>query len=104
MPQISLQKRTANVGSCTFLQEMLINIKARHFHSFINNREQLFHRAFITGYFRPVNIAKFLTVLTGKDRCFTQFSTGVAGWLLLIFFICLDNQLSSIYSIISTVV
>ena len=102
MPQIILQKRTANVGSCTFLQEMLINIKARHFHSFINNREQLFHRALITGYFRPVNIAKFLTVLTGKDRCFTQFSTGVAGWLLLIFLTCLHNQLSSIHSIIST--
>ena len=39
---------------------MLINIKTRHFHSSINHREQLFHRTLITGYFRPVNIAKFL--------------------------------------------
>ena len=36
------------------------------------------------------------------DWCFTQFSTGMAGWLLLIFLICLHNQLSSIHSIIST--
>ena len=43
-----------------------------------------------------------LTILTGKDWCFTQFSTGMAGWLLLIFLICLHNQLSSIHSIIST--
>ena len=27
-----------------------------------------------------------LTILTRKDWCFTQFSTGMAGWLLLIFF------------------
>ena len=43
-----------------------------------------------------------LTILTGKDWCFTQFSTAMAGWLLLIFLICLHNQLSSIHSIIST--
>ena len=43
-----------------FLQEMLINIKTCHFHSSTNHREQLFHRTLITGYFRPVNIAKFL--------------------------------------------
>ena len=43
-----------------FLQEMLINIQTRHIHSSINHREQLFHRALITGYFRPVNIARFL--------------------------------------------
>ena len=60
MPQIILKERTANVVSDTFLQEMLINIKTRHFHSSINHREQFFHRALITGYFRPVNIAKFL--------------------------------------------
>ena len=41
-------------------------------------------------------------ILTGKDWRFTQFSTGIAGWLHLIFFICLHNQLSSIHSIIST--
>ena len=45
-----------------------------------------------------------LTILIGKDCCFTQFSTGMAGWLLLTFFICLHNQLRSIQSIISTVV
>ena len=43
-----------------------------------------------------------LTILTGKDWCLTQFSTGMAGSLLLIFFICLRNQLSSMHSIIST--
>ena len=60
MPQIILKERTAHLGNYTFLQEMLINIKTRHFHSSINHREQLFHRTLITGYFRPVNIAKFL--------------------------------------------
>ena len=60
MPQIILKERTADLGSYTFLQEMLINIKTRHFHSSINHREQLFHRTLITGFFRPVNIAKFL--------------------------------------------
>ena len=48
-----------------------------------------------------------LTILTVKDWCFTQFSTGMAGWLLLIFWIYLHivTQIcnpSSIHSIIST--
>ena len=30
--------------------------------------------------------------------CFTQFSTRMAAWLLLTFFICLHDQLSSIRS------
>ena len=61
MPHITLKERTANVGSYALsLQEMLINIKTRHFHSSINHREQLFDRTLITGYFRPVNIEKFL--------------------------------------------
>ena len=60
MPQIILKQRIAHLASYTFLQEMLINIKTRHFHSSINHQEQLFHRTLITGYFRPVNIAKFL--------------------------------------------
>ena len=61
MPEIVLKERTAKIQSATlFLQEMLINIKTRHFHSSVNHREQLFHRALISGYFRPVNIAKFL--------------------------------------------
>ena len=38
----------------------MINIKTHHFHSSLNHQEQPFHRTFITGYFRPVNIAKFL--------------------------------------------
>ena len=60
MPQVIRKERTAHLASYTFLQEMLINIKTRHFHSSINHQEQLFHRTLITGYFRPVNIAKFL--------------------------------------------
>ena len=31
--------------------------------------------------------------------CFTQLSTGMAGWLLLTLLICLQNQLSSIIHI-----
>ena len=62
MPQIILKEKTANVGSYTFLQELLINIKTHHFHSSINHREQVFHRTLITGYFCPVNIAKFLSM------------------------------------------
>ena len=53
-------ERAAHLGSYTFLQEMLINIKTRHFHSSINHQEQLFDRTLITGYFRLGNIAKFL--------------------------------------------
>ena len=34
-----------------------------------------------------------------EQLCFTQFSTRMAGWLFLIFFIYLHNQLSSIHSI-----
>ena len=40
-----------------------------------------------------------LTILKGKN-CFTQFSTRIDAWLLLTFFICLQNQLSSIHSIL----
>ena len=52
MPQIILKERAA--------KEILINIKTRRFHSSINHQEQLFHRTLITGFFRPVNIGKFL--------------------------------------------
>ena len=52
--------------------------------------------------FFHVSYVSILTILTVKDWWFTQFSTETAGWLLLIFLICLHNQLSSIYSIIST--
>ena len=34
-----------------------------------------------------------------EKLCFTQFITRMAAWLLLTFFICLHNQLSSVYSI-----
>ena len=37
MPQIILKERTVRLGSYTFLQAMLINIKTRHFHSSINH-------------------------------------------------------------------
>ena len=50
MSQIILKERTANVDSYTFLQEMLINMKTRHFHNSINHRGQLFHRTLITDY------------------------------------------------------
>ena len=36
-----------------------------------------------------------------EKLCFTQFSTRMAGWLLLTFFICLHNKLSSIHSSIT---
>ena len=62
MPQIILKERTVHLASYSFLflQEMLINIKTRHFHSSINHQEHLFHRTHIYSYFCPVNIAKFL--------------------------------------------
>ena len=60
MPQIILKVRTAHLASYTFLQDMLINIKTRHFHSSINHQQHFFYRTLITSYFRPVNIAKFL--------------------------------------------
>ena len=36
-----------------------------------------------------------------EKLCFTQFSKIMAAWLLLTFFTCLHNQLSSIHSIIT---
>ena len=60
MRQIILKEITAYLGSYTFLRELLINIKTRHFHSSINHQEHLFHRTFITSYFRPMNIAVFI--------------------------------------------
>ena len=60
MPQIILKERTAHLASYTFLQEVLINIKARTLTAQSNNQERLFHRTFITSYFCTVNIAKSL--------------------------------------------
>ena len=60
MPQIILKERTANEVSYTFFKRDVGQYKTCHFHSCINRREQLFHRALIAGYFRPRNIAKFL--------------------------------------------
>ena len=60
MSQIILKERTAHLGSYTFLQEMLINIKTRLFNSSINHQEQHYRRTLTTGYFRSVNIAKIL--------------------------------------------
>ena len=59
MPQVILKEQLIQPATL-FLQEILINIKTRHFHSSINHQEHLFHRTLITSYFRPVNIAKFL--------------------------------------------
>ena len=65
MPQIILKlflRKEQLIQTATlFLQEMLINIKICHSPSSINHQEQLFHITFITDYFRPVNIAKFLS-------------------------------------------
>ena len=50
------------------------------------------------------NNGKLLLLLSDTHRekqGFTQFSTGMAGWLLLTFFICLHNELSSIHSTIT---
>ena len=50
--------------------------------------------------FHPWDIEQYvyyncsLTILTGKNGCFTKFSTGMAGVLLLIFLMCLHNQLT----------
>ena len=60
MSQIILKERTANEVSYTFFKRDVGQYKTCHFHSCINRREQLFHRALIAGYFRPMNIAKFL--------------------------------------------
>ena len=40
-----------------------------------------------------------LTIFTGKKLCFTHFGTRMAALQLLIFSICLHNQLSYIQSI-----
>ena len=60
MSQIILKERTAHLARYTFLQEMLTNIKTRHFHSSMNQQEHLFQGTLIISYFRHVNIAKFL--------------------------------------------
>ena len=43
-------------------------------------------------------ISSPLAILTGKNLYFTEYR--VQGWLLLTFFLCLHNQLSSFNSII----
>ena len=72
-------------------------------------RTQLFHVQldnFENIFFWKLHVLKnnmfSLMILTGKDWCFTRFSTEMTGWLLLIFFICLHSQLSSLHSIIGT--
>ena len=60
MPEIILKERTAQLASYTFLQEILINMKTRHFHNAINYQQHLFRRTLITSYFCPGTIAKFL--------------------------------------------
>ena len=43
MPQVILKEQLIQPATL-FLQEILINIKTRHFHSSINHQEHLFHR------------------------------------------------------------
>ena len=42
MPQIILKGRTSHLASYTFLQEMLINVRTRQFHSSINHQHTFF--------------------------------------------------------------
>ena len=42
----------------------------------------------------------FLTIPTGKSCVLLDSVQAKAAWLLLIFFICLHNQLSSIHSVL----
>ena len=61
MSQINyFKERAAHLASYNFLQEMLTNIKTRHFHSAINHQKHLFHRTLITSYFCSMSISKFL--------------------------------------------
>ena len=69
IPQIIVKEKTAHLASYTYLQEMLIHIKRRHFHSCNIHQEHLFHRTLIASYFRPVNIAKFLRTAFLKNTC-----------------------------------
>ena len=60
--------------------------------------ERLFNRSTYS-----INFKDCLTILTWKNLCFAEFSTkfiAIQGWLLLTFFICLLNQLSSFNSTI----
>ena len=50
------------------------------------------------------NANLILTILTGKNCVLlnsVQNVFGIEAWLLLMFFICLHNQLSSIHSIVT---
>ena len=46
MPQIILKERTAHLGSYTFLQEMLINIKTNHFYKLSTTKKSFFTEHF----------------------------------------------------------
>ena len=50
-------------------------------------------------YFKKKILSKILYGNHMEKLCFTQISTRIAAWLLLTFFKCLHNQLSSIHSI-----
>ena len=47
-----------------------------------------------------ISLYLFLTIFNEK-HFFNQFSTRIAAWMLMTFFICLHIQLSSIHSIIT---
>ena len=60
----------------------------------IKNKEQIQQIAFNNSSGINLNNTQW------EKLCFSPFSTKMAAWLLLTFFICLHNQLGSIYSII----
>ena len=63
-----------------------------------DKRCHLFQNKRIHTYFL-MNFYKSNFYIPREKLCFTQFSTRMAAWLLLTFFICLHNQLSSIHSL-----
>ena len=68
--KLLLMKKTAQLARTLFYQELLINISKHQFHSSINHQEYLFHRTFITNYFCPVNIVKFLSEVFKTFACY----------------------------------
>ena len=60
MPQIILKERTAHLASYTFFTRDVDQYKNTSLSQLYQPPRTVFHRTLITGYFRPVNIAKFL--------------------------------------------
>ena len=70
MPQIILKERTVHLGSQTFFTKDVDQYKNTSLSQLYQPPRTVFHRTLITGYFRPVNIAKFLrtTFLQNTSR------------------------------------